>query len=105
MVGVVEGSAAFYWLISTHELERPSDWLISSCGTRVGLWQQGGGRLLKFLGEADESTEINPHFVDRPEILAWIRDKCAGLGARAALAGLGGIGWVNIRFSRRNANS
>jgi len=61
VVGVVEGSAAFYWLISTHELERPSDWLISShkraCGTRVGR-EQGGGRLLKFLGEADESTEI-----------------------------------------------
>ena len=35
-------------------------------GTRVGLWhaevgrEQGGGRLLKFLGEADESTEITP---------------------------------------------
>ena len=67
MAGVVEGSAAFYWLISTHELERPSDWLISShkraCGTRVGLWhaevgrEQGGGRLLKFFGEADESTK------------------------------------------------
>ena len=52
---------AFYWLISTHELERPSDWLISlhkrACGVEVGR-EQGGGRLLKFLGEADESTEI-----------------------------------------------
>jgi autophagy-related protein 11 len=63
VVGVVEGSAAFYWLISTYELERPSDWLISLRGP-VGLWhaevgrEQGGGRLLKFLGEADESTEI-----------------------------------------------
>ena len=62
MVGVVEGSAAFYWLISTHKLEQPSDWLISPRGTRVGLWQQGGGRLLKFLGEADESTEITNVF-------------------------------------------
>jgi len=45
---VVEGSAAFYWLISTHELERPSNWLISSykraCGTRVGLWHGEVGR-------------------------------------------------------------
>ncbi|RYP14237.1 hypothetical protein DL765_006517 [Monosporascus sp. GIB2] len=34
----------------------------------------------------------DPDFVDRPEILAWIRDKCAGPGARAALVGLGGVG-------------
>ena len=32
VVGVVGSSAAFYWLINTHELERPSDLLISSCG-------------------------------------------------------------------------
>ena len=61
MVGVVKGSVAFYWLISTYELERPSDWLISlhkrACGVEVGR-EQGGGRLLKFLGEADESTKI-----------------------------------------------
>jgi hypothetical protein len=35
-------------------------------------------------------------FVDRPEILAWVRDKCAGSGARAALVGLGGVGYVDI---------
>ncbi|KAF2193987.1 TPR-like protein, partial [Zopfia rhizophila CBS 207.26] len=35
---------------------------------------------------------LDPDFVDRPEILAWIRDKCAGQGARAALVGLGGVG-------------
>ena len=29
----------------------------------------------------------DPDFVDRPEILAWVRDKCAGPGARAALVG------------------
>jgi len=62
VAGVVEGGAAFYWLISTHELKRPSDWLISlhkrACGVEVGR-EQGGGRLLKFLGEADESTEIS----------------------------------------------
>jgi len=29
---VVGGSAAFYWLISTHELEQLSDWFISSYG-------------------------------------------------------------------------
>ncbi|KAF9698264.1 hypothetical protein EKO04_003931 [Ascochyta lentis] len=34
----------------------------------------------------------DPDFVDRPEILAWVRDKCAGAGARAALVGLGGVG-------------
>jgi len=61
VAGVAGGGAAFYWLISTHELERPSNWLISlhkrACGVEVGR-EQGGGRLLKFLGEADESTEI-----------------------------------------------
>jgi len=36
----------------------------------------------------------DPDFVDRPEIVAWVRDKCAGLGARAALVGLGGVGYV-----------
>lgn len=42
-------------------------------------------------------------FVDRPEIIAWVRDKCAGAGARAALVGLGGVGYVDIedcRFAR-----
>ncbi|KAF2818537.1 TPR-like protein [Ophiobolus disseminans] len=34
----------------------------------------------------------DPDFVDRPTILAWVRDKCAGAGARAALVGLGGVG-------------
>ncbi|KAF2993769.1 hypothetical protein E8E13_002179 [Curvularia kusanoi] len=34
----------------------------------------------------------DPDFVDRPDILAWVRDKCAGPGARAALVGLGGVG-------------
>ena len=39
----------------------------------------------------------DPDFVDRPEILAWIRDKCAGPGSRAALVGLGGVGYVHAR--------
>jgi tetratricopeptide (TPR) repeat protein len=34
----------------------------------------------------------DPDFVDRPEIITWLRDKCAGRGARAALVGLGGVG-------------
>ncbi|KAJ4374692.1 hypothetical protein N0V86_007565 [Didymella sp. IMI 355093] len=34
----------------------------------------------------------DPDFVDRPAILAWVHDKCAGAGARAALVGLGGVG-------------
>ncbi|RYP47712.1 hypothetical protein DL768_006248 [Monosporascus sp. mg162] len=40
----------------------------------------------------------DPDFIDRPEILAWIRAKCAGPGARAALVGLGGVGYVNVHF-------
>lgn len=31
-------------------------------------------------------------YVDRPEILAWVYDKCARVGGRAALVGLGGVG-------------
>ncbi|KAF2205150.1 TPR-like protein [Delitschia confertaspora ATCC 74209] len=38
----------------------------------------------------------DPDFVDRPEILGWIRDKCAKPGSRAALVGLGGIGKSQI---------
>jgi len=38
----------------------------------------------------------DPDFVDRPEILAWIHNKCAGTGARAALVGLGGVGYVDV---------
>ncbi|KAI4940873.1 hypothetical protein J4E91_011130 [Alternaria rosae] len=34
----------------------------------------------------------DPDLVDRPAIAAWVRDKCAGPGARAALVGLGGVG-------------
>jgi hypothetical protein len=37
----------------------------------------------------------DPDFVDRPAIVAWVRDKCAGPGARAALVGLGGVGYVD----------
>lgn len=38
----------------------------------------------------------DPDYVDRPDILAWVRDKCAGNGARAALVGLGGVGYVDV---------
>ena len=76
---MVGGGAAFYWLISTHKLERPSDWLISlhkrACGVEVGR-EQGGGRLLKFLGEADESTEIS---LGRACTHAKPRDLCTSL--------------------------
>ncbi|KAH8588907.1 P-loop containing nucleoside triphosphate hydrolase protein [Bisporella sp. PMI_857] len=41
-------------------------------------------------------------FVDRPEILAWIHDKCAGPGARAALAGLGGVGKSQLAIRYAN---
>ena len=40
-------------------------------------------------------------FVDRPEIRVWIRDKCARPGSRAALVGLGGVGYVNVPWSLR----
>jgi hypothetical protein len=36
----------------------------------------------------------DPGFVDRPEILAWIRKKCDGPATRAALIGIGGIGYM-----------
>ncbi|RDW87360.1 hypothetical protein BP5796_03054 [Coleophoma crateriformis] len=32
------------------------------------------------------------HFVDRPEILEWVRKKCSRPAGRAALVGLGGVG-------------
>ncbi|KAK8115635.1 hypothetical protein PG984_012137, partial [Apiospora sp. TS-2023a] len=34
----------------------------------------------------------DPNFVDRPEILAWIRKTCNGSATRAALVGIGGVG-------------
>ncbi|KAI1157269.1 hypothetical protein F5B18DRAFT_261410 [Nemania serpens] len=34
----------------------------------------------------------DPNFVDRPEILAWINEKCDGPATRVALVGIGGIG-------------
>ncbi|OWY45267.1 TPR-like protein [Alternaria alternata] len=38
----------------------------------------------------------DPDLVDRPAVAAWVRDKCAGPGARAALVGLGGVGKSQI---------
>lgn len=38
----------------------------------------------------------DPDFVDRPDILGWLREKFTGVGARAALVGLGGVGYVNV---------
>ncbi|KAI8628837.1 hypothetical protein F5Y19DRAFT_98593 [Xylariaceae sp. FL1651] len=34
----------------------------------------------------------DPNFVDRPEILAWLSEKCDGPAIRVALIGIGGIG-------------
>ncbi|KAL0930635.1 TPR domain protein (kinesin light chain) [Colletotrichum truncatum] len=34
----------------------------------------------------------DPDFVERPSIMAWLRDKCSQPASRAALVGLGGIG-------------
>jgi hypothetical protein len=36
----------------------------------------------------------DPDFVDRPDIQAWIHEKCVRPAARAALVGLGGVGYV-----------
>jgi hypothetical protein len=38
----------------------------------------------------------DPSFVDRPDILNWVSERLASPGARVALVGLGGIGWVPI---------
>ncbi|KAH7396963.1 TPR domain protein [Phaeosphaeria sp. MPI-PUGE-AT-0046c] len=50
----------------------------------------------------------DPDFVDRPDIVAWVRDKCAKAGARAALVGLGGVGKSQLALqyahSIRDAN-
>ncbi|KAF2732575.1 hypothetical protein EJ04DRAFT_565812 [Polyplosphaeria fusca] len=37
----------------------------------------------------------DPDFVDRPDISDWIDQKCKAPASRAALVGLGGVGWVN----------
>jgi hypothetical protein len=34
----------------------------------------------------------DPDFIERPDIAAWLRDKCSRSGSRVALIGLGGIG-------------
>ena len=34
----------------------------------------------------------DPDFVERPDVTAWLRDKCGRPPSRAALVGLGGIG-------------
>ena len=34
-------------------------------------------------------------FVDRPSIMAWIKEMCEVRSNRAALVGLGGVGWVD----------
>ena len=38
----------------------------------------------------------DPNFVDRPEILAWIRNTCNGPATRAALVGIGGVGYIPL---------
>jgi len=54
VAGVVEGSIAFYWLISTYKLEQPSNWLISlhkrAYGAKVGR-EQGVATSLNFLAK------------------------------------------------------
>ena len=34
----------------------------------------------------------DPDFIERPDIAAWLRDKCDQGGSRVALIGLGGVG-------------
>lgn len=40
----------------------------------------------------------DPDFVDRPEILKWLHEERARVkaGARVALVGLGGVGYVDV---------
>ncbi|KAF3361351.1 hypothetical protein VdG1_00960 [Verticillium dahliae VDG1] len=46
----------------------------------------------------------DPDFVDRPDILKWMHEKCAKPAARIALVGLGGIGLpFNMRIKSGNA--
>jgi hypothetical protein len=35
---------------------------------------------------------IDPDFVNRPDIISWIREKLDGTTSRIALVGLGGVG-------------
>ncbi|KAF2994399.1 hypothetical protein E8E13_002869 [Curvularia kusanoi] len=69
----------------------------------VGPQCSGGIMNFNFGGQKDEQKKKvepfstvpfapDPDFVDRPEIIGWLHDKCAGAGARAALVGLGGVG-------------
>ena len=37
----------------------------------------------------------DPDFVHRPDLSAWIHQKCAPPASRAAIVGLGGVGYVN----------
>jgi hypothetical protein len=37
----------------------------------------------------------DPEFVERTNILAWVNEKCTAQSSRAALVGLGGVGYVN----------
>ncbi|EUC48961.1 hypothetical protein COCMIDRAFT_85847 [Bipolaris oryzae ATCC 44560] len=41
----------------------------------------------------------DPDYVDRPDIFSWLRDKCVGNGARAALVGLGGVRRVSMQYA------
>jgi hypothetical protein len=44
----------------------------------------------------------DPDFVDRPDILAWVQHKLEWPGARAALVGLGGVGYGNCNVHTLN---
>jgi hypothetical protein len=69
----------------------------------AGSEEQGQGSTARKLSHKPFSTvpfAPDADFVDRPDILAWMSDKCAGPGARAALVGLGGVGYVNFEPPR-----
>ncbi|KAK7402920.1 hypothetical protein QQX98_011318 [Neonectria punicea] len=45
----------------------------------------------------------NPHFVNRPDLMRWIKEQYAGLNTRIALVGMGGFGksQVAIKFAHQ----
>lgn len=41
---------------------------------------------------------MDPHFVDRPKIMAHIETRCKEPAARIALVGLGGVGYATFHI-------
>jgi tetratricopeptide (TPR) repeat protein len=70
--------------------------IIVAYGQNVNVGREEGKSYLAGKPFSTVPFAPDPDFVDRPEISAWICDKCSRQGARAALVGLGGVGYVNF---------